>query len=389
MIRRQFLRSSMMAGGALMTGNVPAPRYRAAIIGATGRGNYGHGLDVAFQRLPGVAVVAVADVDAAAGERARVRAGAERSYTDWREMLARERPNLLAIGPRWVVDRLAMIRAAADVGAHVYMEKPLAVSLEEADAIVSAAERARIKIALAHQVRLAPDLIHCKKLLDQGLIGDLLELRARGKEDQRAGGEDMMVLGTHCMYMMRCFGGDPLWCTARVQQNGRDVTVEDRREATEPLGPIAGDSIHATFAFPKGVQGHFASQKVPKGEGGRFQIHLFGSKGVAMFALGQDPEIFHLPDPLWSPGKTGAKWQPLPGAPSNSDPSGLTGTAAANKRIVEEMIREAEGGPPGSANGYEGRATLEMILAVYASHLSGARAAFPLKDRKHPLGAPK
>ena len=35
---------------------------------------------------------------------------------------------------------------------------------------------------------------------------------------------------------------------------------------------------------------------------------------------------------------------------------------------------------------YEARATLEMIMSVYAAHLSGGRATFPLKDRKHPLG---
>ena len=376
-----------MAGGALVTGNVPAPRYRAAIIGATGRGNYGHGLDVAFQRLPAVATVAVADVDAAAGERARVRAGAERAYTDWREMLARERPNLLAIGPRWVVDRLAMIRAAADVGAHIYMEKPLAVSLEEADAIVSAAERARIKIALAHQVRLAPGLIHCKKLLDQGLIGDLLEMRARGKEDQRAGGEDLMVLGWHAMYLMRYFAGPASWCAARVTVGGRDVTVADRHAATEPLGPVAGDSIHATYAFAGGVQGHFASQKIRTGTGGRFELALYGSAGAIMIHIDQDPAIYVLADPLWSPGKSGAAWKPLSGAPGNADPSGLRGAEAANKRLVEDLLRAVEAGGESVASVHEGRAVLEMILAVYASHLRGGRAALPLADRRHPLGS--
>jgi hypothetical protein len=41
-------------------------RYRAAVVGETGRGNYGHGLDLAFAGLPGVEVVAVAGED---GER--------------------------------------------------------------------------------------------------------------------------------------------------------------------------------------------------------------------------------------------------------------------------------------------------------------------------------
>src|SRR6185295_18016683 len=122
-----------------------------------------------------------------------------------------------------------------------------------------------------------------------GLIGQLMEVRTRGKEDHRAGGEDMMVLGTHCMYLMRMFAGDPLWCTARVTQDGRDITVADRRAATEPLGPVAGDTIHV------------------------------------------------LPEPLWS-GKSSA-WKPLPDAPSNDHPSGLKDTAASNRYIVDDLLR--------------------------------------------------
>jgi predicted dehydrogenase len=196
-----------------------------------------------------------------------------------------------------------------------------------------------------------------------------------------------MVLGWHCFYLMRFFAGDPLWCAARVTLNGRDITPEDRRAASEPVGPVAGDSIHATYAFPNGVHGHFASQKTRPG--GRFQIELYGSKGAAIVHIGMAPPVYCLQDPLWSPGKSGARWQPLPDAPSNDDPSGLRGQAAANKRIVEDLLRAIEKGTPCTANGREGRWALEMILAVYAAHLSGGRIPFPLKDRRHPLGALK
>jgi predicted dehydrogenase len=127
---------------------------------------------------------------------------------------------------------------------------------------------------------------------------------------------------------------------------------------------------------------------VPPGSGGRFQIALYGSKGIVVVHIDQDPQIFHLPDPLWSPGKTGTRWQPLPGAPSSEDPSGLKGTEAANHRIVLDLIRAIETGGESVVSGQEGRSTLEMIFAVHASHLAGARAALPLKDRRHPLAPP-
>jgi predicted dehydrogenase len=169
-------------------------------------------------------------------------------------------------------------------------------------------------------------------------------------------------------------------------EKGKDVTAENRRAATEPLGPVAGDTIHATFAFNGGVQGHFDSMKHKQGAGGRFGVAVYGTKGVISFGPGDLSNVSHLPAPLWHPAKTDAQWQPLPGAPSNDDPSGLRGAEASNKRLIEDLIRAIETGGQSMASGFECRGALEMILSVYAAHLSGARVALPMKDRKHPLG---
>src|SRR4029077_19660287 len=90
-------------------------------------------------------------------------------------------------------------------------------------------------------------------------LGTLMEMRARGKEDKRAGGEDLMVLGTHTFDLMRYFAGDPQWVFAHVTDRTREVTQEMGRDASEPVGKIAGDNIAAMFGFPAGVHGYFAS----------------------------------------------------------------------------------------------------------------------------------
>jgi predicted dehydrogenase len=388
--RRKFLKASSVAlTGApffVKAAQSAGKSYRACVIGHTGRGGYGHGLDLAFQRIPNVSVAGVADPDEKGRLDTARKIGAARSYVDYREMLEKERPDLVAICPFYVERRLEMTQAAAEVGAHIYMEKPIAVSLEEADAIVVAAEKNRIRLTVAHHMRLAPAIVHLKELLDGGLIGQLLEIRTRGKEDSRAGGEDLMILGWHCLYLMRYFAGQPTWCSARVTQAGKEITVQDRRSGTIPLGPIAGDSIHASYAFSNGVQGHFASQKAHGGRESDFQVVLYGAKGVVQIHIGPAPRIYFLADPLWSPGRSGAAWQPLPSAPTSVDPSGLSGQQANNKRLVEDLIRAVEIGGQPVASIYEGRAVLEMVMGVYASHVSGARAVFPLKDRRHPLG---
>ena len=71
------------------------------------------------------------------------------------------------------------------------------ISLAEADDLLAVAEKKRLKIGVAHQMRLAPNIQSLKARLGDGVIGDLLQIRAHGKQDTRAGGEDMLVLGTH------------------------------------------------------------------------------------------------------------------------------------------------------------------------------------------------
>ena len=58
----------------------------------------------------------------------------------------------------------------------------MAESLEEADAMVAVAEKHNVKVALAHHMRLAPAVLHLKRLIDDGLIGDLLEIRRAAKK---------------------------------------------------------------------------------------------------------------------------------------------------------------------------------------------------------------
>jgi len=48
-------------------------------------------------------------------------------------------------------------------------------------------------------MRLAPNILALKQAIDTGLIGDLLEIRAHGKQDHRAGGEDLVVLECTCL----------------------------------------------------------------------------------------------------------------------------------------------------------------------------------------------
>src|SRR2546427_362948 len=197
---------------------------KAAVIGHTGRGDYGHGLEGIFSNRPNVEVTALADPDPEGRAKTAAKIGAPRSYADYREMLEKERPNLVSIAMRQSDQHHAIALGALQAGAHVYCEKPFVTAPLESDELLAEAHQRGLKIAVAHTIRMMPVIVRLQQAIAEGLIGELVELRAYGKQDSRAGGEDMMVLGSHLFDLMRLFLGDPLSCTARVLWQGRDIT---------------------------------------------------------------------------------------------------------------------------------------------------------------------
>ena len=169
--------------------------YKVAVAGRSGCGDFGHQLDAIWRKMPQTTIVGVSDDNPrglkGALERLKVRQG----FADFREMLDKTKPDVMAICPRWVDQHHAMAMAAIERGIHVYVEKPFVRNLEEADEIVAACKRHKVKLAIAHPTRYSPKLKTVAKLIKDGAIGRVLEYRMRGKEDGRGGGEDLWVLG--------------------------------------------------------------------------------------------------------------------------------------------------------------------------------------------------
>jgi len=186
------------------------PNYRCAVIGRTGKGNYGHSHDKVWFDIPNCKLVAVAD-DNKLGlrtETRRLKLDEKQAYLDYRKMLDEVKPDVVSICQRWLDKHHEMVVECANRGIHIYLEKPMCRSLEEADAMVEACEKNKVKLAIAHQTRYSPKLPVVKKLIDDGVIGKVLEYRGRGKEDRRGGGEDLWVLGTHVFNLINYFGGE-------------------------------------------------------------------------------------------------------------------------------------------------------------------------------------
>jgi predicted dehydrogenase len=362
-----------------------ARHWRAAIIGSTGRGDYGHSLDVIFNEHENIRLVALADPDAQGRAKAAERTKALRQYADYQDMLAQEKPELVCLAPRWSEQRRAMGLAALQTGAHLFTEKPFTSTLAEADDLLTAADRAGLKIAVAHQMRLAPSILHLQQEIGEGLIGDLLEIRAWGKQDDRAGGEDMLVLGSHLFDLLRLFAGDVLSCSAQVLYQGHDITRQDARRVKEQIGPVAGDEIQAHFAFAHGVNATFTSRQRLRQSLGPWGIELMGSKATVRILTDVFPSVFILRSTPWElSGKTD-QWRPLPNDPGLKLSAAERGFGAANRRVVDDWLEAIQRKREPACSGRAAMKSLEMVMAVYHAALTGSRVPLPLTDRRHPL----
>src|SRR5205085_1834019 len=132
--------------------------------------------DLIFTDHPKIELLALADPDETGRAKAAQRAKAPRQYADYKQMLAREKPQLVCVAPRWTDQHYSMIRAALESGAHVFSEKPFTQTLAEADALSELAEKRKLKIAVAHQIRLAPGILYLKSVIENGIIGEFVEI---------------------------------------------------------------------------------------------------------------------------------------------------------------------------------------------------------------------
>lgn len=354
-------------------------KLRVAIIGHTGRGNYGHGLDTMWKAIPASEIVAVADADAGGLAAELKKLGTGKGFAGYQAMLAEIRPDIVAIGPRHVDQHRDMLLAAIQNGAKgIYIEKPFLRSLAECDEVLAAAEKSGTKIAIAHRNRYHPALPMVAKLIAGGAIGRVLEMRGRGKEDPRGGSLDMWVLGSHVMGTAIALAGPAKACSANVYQGGKLVTKSDVKDGDEGIGPLAGDEVHARFEMENGLPFFFDSlkdgrlKKPAYDDPASFGLQIFGNGGVIDLRMDQEPFA-------WI--QTGNEAR----KPVLADAS-IAKKVSSHEIPGLDLIAAIQENRAPLCDAIHGRQITEMIAAVFESHrLNGQRVTFPLQTRVNPL----
>ena len=364
-------------------------KVRIGVIGHTGRGNFGHGLDTVWQKVPESEIVAVADPHEKGRAAAQKRLGLDSGFADYGKMLNAVRPDIVAVCTRYPDQHLPMILAAIEAGARgIYVEKPFCRTPAEADEITKACNDKNVKLAIAHRNRYHPLLQVIDRMIQAGDIGNILEIRGRGKGDRRGGGEDLWVLGSHIMNLIHYFGGDPKTCSSLIRTDGRPVTKEDVKEGNEALGPLAGNEVHARYEMARGMIAYFDSIANDGTQRAGFGLRIIGSEGVIHMHCDRDP-FAHLV--LGNPFRATPepqRWVAISSAgPGEQEPHQEVIQAVIDQVIpARDLIQAVLQDRAPLCGLKDATMTVEMICSVFASHREGGQAvSIPLIGRGNAL----
>ncbi len=161
------------------------PKHAALAVGLVGYGWWGKTIARQLANSPWLKVVAVAEVDAtvrSAMATDPVLAGVA-VHAGAAELLAQ--PGLEAVvlcTPH--LEHAAQIVAAAERGLHVFCEKPLCLTLEDAQRAVAACRSRGLVLGIGHERRFEPEVMALRQMIAQGLLGTVLQIEANFSQDK-------------------------------------------------------------------------------------------------------------------------------------------------------------------------------------------------------------
>ncbi len=345
-------------------------KYRAAVI-ACGRISGAH---ASGYKANNIDIVACADINKptldAFGDRFGV--PPEWRYIDYNEMLDKVRPDLVSICSLHHLHASMTIDAAKYKPLAIFCEKPIALSLGEASAMIDACNSSNTMLIIGHQRRFAPQYVSAYDLLRSGAIGELWSIEAHGHPYT-----SLLVDGTHTVDLIRWYANDdPIdWVFGQI----------DARERRSAWGSIVEDAAIGIFTFNSGIR----------------TIMTFGGANLI-----RNNEKYH--DPLWR-GVEGANYHhiilrgteghieidgdsPTPGRPwvrlvrkDKYEEVPLPQLPAPHVEIVRQLIDCLETKTKHLLDASSARATLEVLMAVYESSRKRSVIQLPLNIKENPL----
>lgn len=224
--------------------------------------------------------------------------GWAQSATDWRSVVEREDIDIVDIcAPGWMHAEIAI--AALKAGKHVLVEKPLANTLEEAEAMTSAAAAARargIHSMIGFNYRRVPALSLARELIAEGRVGAVRHVRAAYLQDwlsdatapmswrlrkETAGSGALGDIASHAIDQIQYLTGQTVLETTGVLK-----TFTTQRPGPHGMEDVTvDDAAWATLLLTGDLQASVEASRVATGQKNSLRIEVYGTKGALTFDL--------------------------------------------------------------------------------------------------------
>ena len=339
-------------------------------IGMIGTGFSGDLHGDALTRDPRADIVACAGTNQQRAEIFAAKWKIPKAFDDYRRMLEIKEIDLITIGaPNFL--HCQMTVDAARAGKHEVVEKPLCMTLDEADRMIAACRDANVRLMYAEDLCFAPKYVRAKQLVDEGALGRLFRTRQLEKhfgphtewfwDVERSGGGALFDMGCHGAEFARWMLDKPKVKSVYAHM-GTYVHTEKTRGEDDATGIIEWDNgavsvIENSWAKPGGIE-DFAELHGTEGV-----IYCDLVRGSSMLAYSEKGFGYAIEKASTTKGWT----FPL------FDEWMQYGYPAEMAHFLDCMI---DGKQP-LETGEDGKAILEIMFACYESAASGRRIDFP------------
>ncbi|MCZ9881643.1 Gfo/Idh/MocA family protein [Arthrobacter sp. B2a2-09] len=245
--------------------------------------------------------------DAAQVAGAAAKYGWAESATDWRTVITRDDIDIVDIcAPGWMHAEIAI--AALEAGKHVLVEKPLANTLAEAEAMTEAARTARergVQSMVGFNYRGVPALALAKELIAEGRLGTVRHVRASYLQDWLADPETPMSwrlraetagtgalgdIASHAIDQIQHLTGESV-----IEATGVLRTFVTQRPGSDGMEDVTvDDAAWATLGLTGGVGASVEASRVAAGRKNSLQIEIYGTRGALTFDLESINELHFL-----------------------------------------------------------------------------------------------
>ena len=344
----------------------PVNSYRGAVVGC---GRMGSTIDDEHIGMPnypwpwahapaviearGIELVAASDTDPDRLADFHRRWGTSGLYTDYREMVRKEQPDVVCLTTR-PGPRAEITIGLAELGVKaIFATKPMCRTLAEADAMIEACARHGTILSIACHLNWYSYYTKARQLIADGVIGPLRSMVCHSPNS-------LSNIQSHTLALLRLFAGAPAeWVFGIIDSDEQAASDAD----------ISGSG---TIVYENGIHAVLNSrcESVPSS----WTIEFIGESGriVSRHA--------HSQFELWGP-------HPATGAPARTHLPGPWHLRSSMVDAIEGVCRSIEQGHEDICPGEFGREALEIGIAIRESHRRGnVRVDLPLEDRSLRMG---